>query len=312
MSVKAGRLFPLEGRSLLFKKNRKQSFCGEPRGSERSLFQVCCPGPGSVSKESDSAPSFPFSGGIPGFFFSESQPHDPVFQQALKDPEFEKAVRGSELCLMVRERERLRDCGSDSCRVSNVGRLGLRSNSAGCGGGFAPVLASCSVGEGGALDASAVAPSATSAGDEVGCAPLSFPNSVGGGVGAVPDEVVRSSGERGGPESRADVGEGVRSSTADTSAGIVRSLEFVRARATAGERSGGIGLLEEIESDFPSLSYSINSCRRVVDICMCTCVSCCRCLSWSCCSCLRCFISLCGVCCCTCACHNLARCKQFR
>ena len=68
---------------------RKQSFCGEPRGSERSLFQVCCPGPGSVSKESDSGPSFSFSGGIPGSF-SESQLdfiHDPAvtaFDQSLQ------------------------------------------------------------------------------------------------------------------------------------------------------------------------------------------------------------------------------------
>ena len=97
-------------------------------------------------------------------------------------------------------------------------------------------------------------PSAASAGDEVGCAPLSCPNSAGGGVDVVPDEVVRSAGEPGGPESRADVGKGVRSSTAGASAEIVRSREFERARATAGERSGGIGLLEVTESDFPSLS----------------------------------------------------------
>ena len=51
---------------------RKQSFCGEPRGSERLPFQVCCPGPGSVSKESDSGPPLSFSEGIPGSL-SESQ-----------------------------------------------------------------------------------------------------------------------------------------------------------------------------------------------------------------------------------------------
>ena len=165
-----------------------------------------------------------------------------------------------ELCLKVRERERLRDSAFDSYRVSNVGRLGLRSNSDGGGGGFAPVLASCSAGEGGALDASAVAPSAATAGYEVGCAPLSCPNSAGGGVGVVLEEVVRSAGERGGPDSSADVGEGVRSSTAGESAGIARPREFESARATAGERSGGIGLLEVSESDFPSLSCSVNSC----------------------------------------------------
>ena len=69
-----------------------------------------------------------------------------------------------ELCLKVRERER--DSGIESCRVSNAGRLGLRSNSAGGGVGFAPVLVSNSAGEGGDLDAGAVAPSAASAGDE--------------------------------------------------------------------------------------------------------------------------------------------------
>ena len=117
------------------------------------------------------------------------------------DPEFAKAVRGLELCLKVRERERLRDSGMDSCRVSHADRLG---NSAGCGGGFAPVLGSHSAGGSGELDVSAVA----SAGDEVGCAPLSCPNSAGFGVGVVSDEVVRSAGERGGPESRVYVGEG--------------------------------------------------------------------------------------------------------
>ena len=76
-----------------FFKYRKQSFCGEPRGSERSLFQVCCPGPGSVSKESDSGPSFSFSVGIPGSF-SESQ------LDILNDP----AVKGLEAMLRVRER----------------------------------------------------------------------------------------------------------------------------------------------------------------------------------------------------------------
>ena len=50
---------------------------------------MCCPGPGSVSKESDSGPSFSFSGGIPGSF-TESQLdfiHDPAvtaFDQSLQ------------------------------------------------------------------------------------------------------------------------------------------------------------------------------------------------------------------------------------
>ena len=83
------------------------------------------------------------------------------------DPEFAKAVRGLELCLKVRERERLRDSGIDSCRVLTADRLGLRSNSAGCGGGFAPVLVAHSAGGSGELDVSAVAPNAASAGDEL-------------------------------------------------------------------------------------------------------------------------------------------------
>ena len=72
---------------------RKQSFCGEPRGSERALFQVCCPVPGSVSKESDSGPSLSFSEGIPGSF-SESQ------LDILKDP----AVTAFDRSLRVRAR----------------------------------------------------------------------------------------------------------------------------------------------------------------------------------------------------------------
>ena len=90
--------------------------------------------------------------------------------------------------------------------------------------------------------------------DRRGRVPLLHSNS------AVPEDVASSVGERGDQESRADVGEGVRSSTAGECAGIVRSREFESARATAGERSGGIGLLEVTESDFPSLSYSVNSC----------------------------------------------------
>ena len=54
-----------------------------------------------------------------------------------------------ELCLKVREPERLRESGIGSCRVSHADRLG---NSAGCGGGE--------------LGCSAVAPCAASAGDE--------------------------------------------------------------------------------------------------------------------------------------------------
>ena len=59
-------------KSSFYRKNRKQSFCGEPRGSERPFFQECCPGPGSASKASDSGPSLSFSQGILGSF-SESQ-----------------------------------------------------------------------------------------------------------------------------------------------------------------------------------------------------------------------------------------------
>ena len=72
---------------------RKQSFCGEPRGSERPSFQVCCPGPRSVSKESDSGPPLSFSEGIPGSL-SESQ------LDILNDP----AVAAFDQSLQVRAR----------------------------------------------------------------------------------------------------------------------------------------------------------------------------------------------------------------
>ena len=98
-TVKAGRLFPANRRSLLFFNCRKQSFCGEPRGSERSLFQVCCPGPGSVSKESDSGPSFSFSGGIPGSF-TESQ-LDFIHDPAVKRLDDDLNVRHSGACSPV-------------------------------------------------------------------------------------------------------------------------------------------------------------------------------------------------------------------
>ena len=79
---------------------RKQSFCGEPRGSERPLFQVCCPGPGSVSKESDSGPSFSvFSGGIPGSF-TESQ-LDFIHDPAVKRLHVDLNVRHSGACSPV-------------------------------------------------------------------------------------------------------------------------------------------------------------------------------------------------------------------
>ena len=47
--------------------------------------------------------------------------------------------------------------------------------------------------------------------------------------------------------------------TAGESAGIVRLRDFDGVRATAGERSGVIGLLEVTDSDFPSLSNSVDS-----------------------------------------------------
>ena len=56
---------------------------------------MCCPGPGSVSKESDSGP-FSFSEGIPRSF-AESQ------LDVLNDP-----VKGLEAMLRVRERGGLR------------------------------------------------------------------------------------------------------------------------------------------------------------------------------------------------------------
>ena len=77
--------------------------------------------------------------------------HD-EFQQALKDPEFAKAVRGLELCLRVRERERLRDSGTDSCRVCHAGRQGLRSKYGGGGVDSASVSVVNSAGESGDHD----------------------------------------------------------------------------------------------------------------------------------------------------------------
>ena len=79
--------------------NRKQSFCGEPRGSERSLFQVCCPSPGSASKGSDSGPSLSFSRGIPDSFL-ESQ------LDILNDP----AVKRLEAVLRVRDKRSFLSC----------------------------------------------------------------------------------------------------------------------------------------------------------------------------------------------------------
>ena len=78
---------------------RKQSFCGEPRGSERFLFQVCCSGPGSVSKESDSGLSFSCSGGIPGSF-PESQ-LDYIHDPAVKRLDGDLNVRYSGACSPV-------------------------------------------------------------------------------------------------------------------------------------------------------------------------------------------------------------------
>ena len=64
-----------------------------------SLFQVCCPGLGSVSKESDSGPSLSFSGGIPGSF-SESQ-LDILYDPAVKRLEAVLNVRDSGPCYPV-------------------------------------------------------------------------------------------------------------------------------------------------------------------------------------------------------------------
>ena len=113
----------------------------------------------------------------------------------------------------------------------------LRSNSAG-GAGFAPVLVANSAGEGGGLDAGAVAPSAASA--VLKWAVLRcLVQILLEVVFSLFLSMLHSAGGRGDQESRADVGEGVCSSS---------------------ERSSGIGVHEVTEFYFPSLSYSVNSC----------------------------------------------------
>ena len=169
--------------------------------------------------------------------------HD-ACQQALKDPEFAKAVRGLELCLRVRERERLRDSGIDSCRVSNAGRQGLRSKSAGGGVDSASVLLQTLLEkvENMTLCATAILKMVWRSFDTGSrllqllprplCVSLLSPMRQAAVAGERVQPAAASSLRRSGPT----------------------------AHATASESDRVIGLLEVTESEFPSLSYSVNSC----------------------------------------------------
>ena len=138
------------------KSGQMKVFDGSSTVGSGSSFQVPSLSGPVTSQEQGSPVSPQVFSSIPA---PRASGHD-EFQQALKDPEFAKAVRGLELCLKARERERLRDSGIDSCRVSNAGRQGLRSNSAGGGVGSAFVLVAYPAGESGDHDTAC----ATSAG----------------------------------------------------------------------------------------------------------------------------------------------------
>ena len=184
--------------------------------------------------------------------FSISAPkasgHD-EFQQALKDPEFAKAVRGLELCLRVRERERLRDSGMDTCRVSHDGRQGLCSKSAGGGVDSASVLGESGVPVTSSSVEGVSAPCPVRRAPVVGIEDdLVFKQNAGVVAGIEDDSVFKqNTGVASSSLRRAPVGGALRRSGPS-------------AHASASESDRVIGLLEVTESEFPSLSYSVNSC----------------------------------------------------
>ena len=162
----------------------------------------------------------------------------------------------------VRERERLRDSGTDSCRVSDACRQGLRSKSAGgdVDSASVPVVNSagksgdhdtlrcCYLEDGmevvrhGVPDTSAVTSSSV-VGVSAPCLVRRAP------VAGVEDDSVFKQNA------------GVASSSVRR-ARVVGALRRSgpSAHATASESDRVIGLLEVTESEFPSLSYSVNSC----------------------------------------------------
>ena len=235
---------------------RKQNFSGEPRGSERPLFQVCCPGPGSVSKESDSGPSFSFSGGIPGSR-TESQLdfiHDPAVIQ-LDDG---LTVRYDGACSSVLPCQRGSAFSGPLSRrqpgFENVGKFKVdrvADMGAPPARGLSVVLGEHSHGN--------------------HCVTVSVP----GGAGCCSSPVVATAGSARASHAamsklHAEETDAFAINKRDLEDGIVavRSAHGVlrdyggadTAHVTAGESPGGIGLLEVIESDFSSLSFSVNSC----------------------------------------------------
>ena len=248
-------------------------FDGSSISGSGSSFQVPSLSSGLLTCQEQGSPDSPQVFSIPA---PRASGHD-EFQQALKDPEFAKAVRGLELCLRVRERERLRYSGIDSCRVSNAGRQGLRSKSA-CGGvdssGDRDTLRRCYLEDGMEVLRHEVPPtSAVTSSSVVGVsAPCPVRRALVSGIeddsvfkqnaGVASSSVRRAPvvGEEGdsllSPMRQSPVaGERVR----PPAAGALRR-SGPSAHATASESDRVIGLLEVTDSEFPSLSYSVNSC----------------------------------------------------
>ena len=88
-TVKAGRLFPVNRRSLLFSIAGSKVFVGSLVVRNAPFFKCAVPVLASVSKESDAGPPLSSSEGIPGSF-SESQldilknPAVPAFDRSLR------------------------------------------------------------------------------------------------------------------------------------------------------------------------------------------------------------------------------------
>ena len=225
---------------------RKQNFSGEPRGSERPLFQVCCPGPGSVSKESDSGPSFSFSGGIPGSR-SESQ-LDFIHDPAVKRLDDGLSVRYDGACSSVLPCQRGSAFSGPLSRrqpgFENAGKFKVDR-------GFSAVLGEHSHGNHGVT---------VSVPGGAGC--CSSPGvAIAGSVRASHAAMSKRLSEKTDAFAinKRDLEDGI---VAVRSAhGVLRDYGGAdTAHVTAGESPGGIGLLEVIESDFSSSSFSVNSC----------------------------------------------------
>ena len=245
--------FQPKERSFLLHEGRKKNgylkvFDGSSNFGSGSFFQAPSLS-GPMTCQEQGSPDSPqvFSISAP-----KASGHD-EFKQALKDPEFAKAVRGLELCLRVRERERLRDSGTDTCRVSHDGRQGLCSKSAGGGVDSASVLGASGVH--GVVIVTSSSVEGVSAPCPVRRAPVAgieddlvFKQNAGVVAGFEDDSVFKqNTGVSSSSLRRAPVGGALRRSGPS-------------AHASASESDRVIGLLEVTESEFPSLSYSVNSC----------------------------------------------------